>query len=358
LISLRCYSVVNILPLFVYFTFYHPKCEQMPDLHEQIKALNKEIFACENKKRGYRRVTERLDVLASAISAQKDACEKAQQRMERERDDVISFDDRITLFGILFPNSKRRRERLDREYLEFEFAKFSFLATKKRLQSLEREEKNLKRKLERLRDGEDCLQEMLDKKAELLKNSGGKVANIIKQLDKKIVARKLFIKEMREAVRAGEKAIDRLTDLRKKLEDMKLWALFGGDVIVHDPSVEVIDLPENKKTYFHELEDMIFIAGYAMDKFEREFSDVYPGKKRDFDNVDEVLSFFLEIFFLNFVTDMVVQTELRFTIMHVENAAHDIRSDITPMGKHIFDSKMAIDEYEKIKRRIIKEAEA
>lgn len=327
----------------------------MPELYRRIQELNKQIFACESKVRGHARVTARLQSLEIEIARKGRAYLLAKNKMEKEKEDVVNFDD-FTLFGFPLFNQKKRDARLNQEFLEFKYAKFTFNAIAESLLELKREQKDLKRKLEKLPRITECVEQLYDEKAELLKMIGGKAGKAIIRLDKKIVKRKLFIKEMREAMHAGENAIEKLSDLHKKLKDITLWGLFSGSVVIHDPRIEAVDIPKNKKMYFKKLENDIFACSYALDKFEREFEDVYPDKDRDFDNLDEILTYFLEIFFHNFVTDVVVQSELRFSTMHVENVVRNIRSDIAPMEKHIFDSKMAIEEYEKMKKKIIGKA--
>jgi hypothetical protein len=133
----------------------------------------------------------------------------------------------------------------------------------------------------------------------------------------------LMMKEMNEAVKAGEQALQSLYEAKKKLESAKQWGwfdLFGGgflsNVMKHSRMQDAAALMEQAK--------------FDLCKFQRELKDIQLSVNLGME-VDGFLCF-ADFFFDGVVADYLVQSKIHQTreqvndaIEHVENVLNHVK---------------------------------
>ena len=124
-------------------------------------------------------------------------------------------------------------------------------------------------------------------------------------------------KEVAEAIRAGESALESLRNAERKLQSARGWGMvdmFGGNIISG-----VI-----KHSRVSEAQSYIDDAKYKLQRFRNELADVQSMNDLDI-NVGDFLTF-ADFFFDSFIADIVVQSRISNARAKLQNAIAQVES--------------------------------
>lgn len=160
--------------------------------------------------------------------------------MKAEDEDVRRLEGR-TLAAYFYGVIGKREEKLNQERREAYAARVKYDAAVRSLTSVREDIRALQVENRLLSDCSDEYQRLMRKKREMVKASGCAEGEEILRLEEKILGTRKEIKELRDAISAGQQALVLAREVRKELGDAESWSdwdLLGGgllsDVAKHD----------------------------------------------------------------------------------------------------------------------------
>lgn len=137
---------------------------------------------------------------------------------------------------------------------------------------------------------------------------------------------KLDIKEIQEAITAGEKANESLSKMRERLDSAQgwgVWDMLGGGFISNVYKHSAID----------EANEISHEAQHLLKAFQKELSDV-----NEFTDISVNISgfaTFADFFFDGFFVDWFVQSKINDSIDNVDNAINKIEGIVGNLDRHL-----------------------
>lgn len=234
--------------------------------------------------------------------------------LEKEEKDVIKL--QSTGISSLFLSLMGKKEdKLDKEREEFLTARMKYEECLESIRELEAEIHYANVELKKYKNAnEEYLKAIKDKRKVLLKEDTIESRHLKEGLEK-INEIKLDIKEINEAIHAGEKTNSSLETMKEHLNTAKgwgMWDMLGGGLISNIAKHSAI---EKANQIAHSTQS-------NLKSFQKELSDV-----NNFTEISVDLSnfaTFADFFFDGFFVDWFVQSKINNSISNVDNAYNEI----------------------------------
>lgn len=234
--------------------------------------------------------------------------------LEKEEKDVIKL--QSTGISSLFLSLMGKKEdKLDKEREEFLTARMKYEECLESIRELEAEIHYANVELKKYKNAnEEYLKAIKDKRKVLLKEDTIESRHLKEGLEK-INEIKLDIKEINEAIHAGEKTNSSLETMKEHLNTAKgwgMWDMLGGGLISNIAKHSAI---EKANQIAHSTQ-------INLKSFQKELSDV-----NNFTEISVDLSnfaTFADFFFDGFFVDWFVQSKINNSISNVDNAYNEI----------------------------------
>jgi hypothetical protein len=193
---------------------------------EQLQLLQQQIVQKRHEESKLKELNKQREVLSARVS-----------EFQKNKLDQLADVDQLeghSLAAFFYAVIGKKEERLDKEREEAYAAKVKYDVSARELSAVEEDILRSEAELNRLKGSEQQYERMLRDKAEEIKTTGSNEAEEIFQAEERIVYIENQLKEMNEALAAGEKAlniIDRVLSNLDSAEGWGTWDLMGGGLI-------------------------------------------------------------------------------------------------------------------------------
>lgn len=199
-------------------------------------------------------------------------------------------------------------EKLDKENREVLAVQLQLEKAEKTRDEIYASIDEIRKKIREVINCEKEYENLLAEKENLIKASNSKNVHELYTINEQEGDIKAYIKELREAIDAGDEAIQALEHAESALDSAKSWGtwdMLGGGMI----SSAI------KHSKMDEASDHIHVAQYKMRSFQKELLDINEMIEMDL-NVSELLRF-ADHFFDGFIVDWVVQGRINDSLDQV-----------------------------------------
>lgn len=215
-----------------------------------IREINKQLEELQEKLARKKRVEKLLDGLYAQEENDLLKVEALEKIKLKEDKDVKKLEG-ISVQALLCAISGKKEEKLDKEKREAYAATAKYELAKKQLDEVREQIKTNEIELELLFNVEARYDHVINKKVDYIKKLGNKYADHIKLLEQDAANKKSRLKEIEEAIRAGNRAFEKSNTVLKHLDramDYSTWDIFGGgtiaDVLKHSELADAQKLVE------------------------------------------------------------------------------------------------------------------
>lgn len=288
--------------------------------------VNQEIFELKEKLRIKEKLESLRDMRNKELQRKKANRNELYNELNKEKRDVEKLEG-MSFSSVFLSIIGKKEDKLDKEREEFLAAELRYEECVESIKELEREIEDINRELINYSGVRRDYDRLIKEKEQLVMQDDGVKGNKLRNSLDKINELKLDIKEVREAINAGEKACSSLEEMRKHLDSAKSWGtwdILGGGLISNIAKHSAID-DANKVA--HE-------AQYLLKSFEKELSDV-----NKFTEVKVNISgftTFADFFFDGFFVDWFVQSKIKDSLTNVENVYDKIDNIVNDLRKSLY----------------------
>lgn len=260
----------------------------------------------EELKRLWQQVAEQKIVQAKYHELQSQRGEVASRlkKLEKAKTEEEADVDRLEKGGLaafFYQMAGRMEEKLDKERQEAYAARVRYDAAARELSALDRELGRMEAQLKELSGCDRRYQEALVARMQEIKATNSPAAQELVESETRVMAMKLRQKEIREAVQAGQAALETARQMQESLDDAEGWStidLMGGSILTDLAKYEHLDQAQ-------ELAEQLQME---LRRFKTELADVEINPEMQV-TVDGFLRF-ADFFFDNFFTDWAVRDHI------------------------------------------------
>lgn len=177
-----------------------------------------------------------------------------------------------------------------------------------------------------------------------LKESHPKLFKKIITFEKSITNHKAKVKEIRQAIKEGQRTMRKLQRITVTIEKVKIWGSLNSKKSI-----------TNRSRAMDKIQRDIHTCSNYLSKFEEEIFDLSDHYALDFTTQLEGIRGFLNEFFDNLVTDWIVTQKLENTGHHTSNISDKIARILAMLEHEMNKTKIYIKEDEKLKRDFVME---
>lgn len=241
--------------------------------------------------------------------------ERLKAALAKEQRDVERLESG-SLWALLTTMFADRTERLDRERQEAAEALVRYEEARQHAEQLRRDLEAAEREAAGLAGADTAYRDLLAEKEQRLRSEQGPAAERLLALDREEADADLRLREIAEALDAGQSAymgLRRVTDLLRSAENWGTWDMLGGGLLSTMVKHSRID---DARAQLNEVR-------HALDVFRRELADV--GGVIDLPSVDlDGFTRFADYFWDNFFVDWIVQSRIGQALRAVQDAQSQV----------------------------------
>jgi len=300
----------------------------------------KECMQKKNKLAGLLKQTEQ-DLIREKLQLN-----KLLNEYEKEYKDVLNLET-ISTTSLFYTILGNKEEQLKKEKQEALKAKLKYDQCKHDVEFLVDETKKLVDELSEIEVCESEYEELINKKMEIISIEDEETNARLKKLIKRKENIHANIKEVDEAIKAGEDAIETVEKTINALnnaEDWGIWDLVGGGLFTTVVKHNHIDIA---RKYAEE-------AQRQLGKFKREISDI--NMVTNFEINVGSFETFADYFFDGLIYDWVVQSEIGKSLDTVKNTKNNIDRAMSKLYEEKVTEEFLLHQMEEQIRTIIEKA--
>ncbi|WP_410769096.1 hypothetical protein [Fontibacillus sp. BL9] len=280
--------------------------------------LNERMAELKEKGRQKEKWEQRLKQLKQEVASLEHSKEIARNRLAAEEKDV----DRLTgmsLSNMLYTMLGKKMEKLDEEQREAVAARIKYEEADRALQDGIQQIGQLERQLQEVKYWKNDYDRIFqDKEKQILQEN-----EELMDLAERQAVLTVEVKELEEAVRAGQSVQDDLARAEEGLQSARNWGTYdmlgGGMLSTHI-----------KHNRLDEAMDHIYAAQNNLRRFEKELKDVGGSFSGSGLEVGGLLKF-SDYFFDGLITDWLVQGRIKDALDQVQGRQHEINSLVSEL---------------------------
>lgn len=302
------------------------------------REINGQIYELKEKLR----IKEKLDTLRNITLRELD--KKRQKRdelyivLKKEEKDVTKLEG-MSFSSIFLSMIGKKEDRLDKEREEFMAAKLRYDECLQSIKELEKELEYANKELINYRDVKQEYEKAIKEKQNLMIKEDSEQGRKLRDKLDKINEIKLDIKEVEEAIYAGERANSALSEMIKHLDSARgwgVWDMMGGGLLSNIAKHSAID----------DANEVAHNSQHLLRAFEKELSDV----DRFTDITVNISGFdkFADYFFDGFFVDWFVQSKINDSLDNVNSVYNKIDRIIMDLKNNLnrLESELQTNELE------------
>ena len=293
------------------------------EINEELQELQQGIYRCQN-----------IDTMLGSLKAQLLDQERKQIELELELKKQNLDVEKLSKVGVtsfFYSVLGSKEEQIEKERREVLAAQLKLDDINLQIEETKRQISNLQSERAIVRDSKQKYNELYEKKYEMLKQSKKKESIEITELENKIAAYKANLKEIEEAITAGNSVMTSLNSVEKSLNSAEGWGTWdmigGGGLITNMIKHDHIDDARNAASEVQT----------KLNRFATELTDVNVSSSITID-VDGFVKF-ADFFFDGLISDWIVQSRIHDSQESVNNVRRDVSNVLDKLSK--------MQEYEK-----------
>ncbi len=299
--------------------------------------INKELEELQQGIYRYRRLGDMLQSLQGQLDSQKSRQYDLEQVLNKEKQDVEKFSKMglSTLFHTLLGS---REKQIEKERQEVLAAQLKYDDITKQIADTQAQITELKIERSAFRRCEEKYNELFQKKYELVKQPWNENAEKITELEHKIALYKANLKEIDEALTAGNRVIhslDRVAESLGSAESWGKWDMWGGGGLITDMV---------KHSHIDDARDAASDVQMLLNRFRTELADVKISSRISID-VDGFVKF-ADFFFDGLIADWVVQSRIHDSQESVDSVMSQVNGVIRKLSQMQRDDKRELENLE------------
>jgi hypothetical protein len=262
--------------------------------------LSARLTGAVERKKLKKKLEQDLSSIEKELHEKTTRLEALTTRLDKEKTDLEKLE-RTSLTSLFYSVLGSREQQLEKERQEMLVAQLQYQQTKFQVNFLKQEQDTLSLKLEGLKEADSEYMRLLSGKESLLRQSNGPVAHELVEVSEQLAAKNSEIKEIDEAIFAGNNVIFGLEQVIGSLESAEgwgTWDLLGGGLLATAAKHSRID---EARSRIHDVQA-------KMSRFKRELADVQRSVELKIDIGS--LETFADFFFDGLIIDWVVQSKI------------------------------------------------
>lgn len=282
----------------------------MTEIHQDLKEALLERRQLQKVDMHFADLTARLKKETKEIGILSDLLEKEEKDLEKLESAGIK-----SLFYKILGDKEKQIEKERQQYLQTAL-KYNELS--KSIDLIVYEKELLENKLGRLQIVEQRFEKLIKLREKELLRSDSEAGRALLALSKKIDTRQIELKDIDEAIIAGNEALKHVHALENQLQKARSWGQWdtygdgtGSGWIKH----QAVDRAR----------EMLHRVRHALLNFQKELSDVYEDAYIDINLRMEKIDRFVDIFFDNLITDWIVQQKIKKALDNVTNTKGQVK---------------------------------
>lgn len=282
------------------------------------KLLNTKLIEANEKLREKKHITSLVSTAKNDLLQKVKEFESLSRILQQEKNDVEKLEG-LSLHNMFYNVLGAKEEKLKKEQSEFLAAKLKFDSCKGSIKSLDDDIFSLNKRLSELKDAESNYTNLLREKEKL---AGDKYNDKLARFYEQESDYKIDIKEIEEAVSAGEKVLVKLDEVLTILKSAKNWGTFdllGGGLIA----------TAVKHSKMNEAKSAINSVQRLLLKFHQELSDINVTTGSTIDIDLSSFTKFADYFFDGLIVDWIVQSKIKNSY----NSSINLHNDISKLLK-------------------------
>ncbi len=288
--------------------------------------FNQQLAAVREKQRKQEKLKSSLSMAQENLKTEQTRLKALEQDLYKEDADVKKLEG-LSLSGLFYSVLGSKNEQLDKERQEYLAAKLKFDKCEYTISSLQREIAYLTQQLAQFEDLDAQYKSILERKEKLISTAGDENARRLIQLSENLANVGADVRELKEAVNAGNEVLSNLNSLIDSLKSASSWGtwdMLGGGLLA--TAVKHSKIDQARETA-HQTQQQLR-------RFQKELADVGPGSNLTV----EIGSFetFADYFLDGLIFDWIVQTGINRSLdqavqMHkqVQQTVKNLKNQLT-----------------------------
>lgn len=292
--------------------------------------MNKELQTLQEKVAVYRRNGERLKRLKERKKEFEQQVYELDSKLKAEQLDVekLTKNKMTQTFYKLLGNYQAKVVKEENEVLE---TKLRYAQAKRQLEECNEEMQNIISENQSLRYCEADYEAVYRQKYDLMRAKHSKYADAIMKLEQQMGQDEVLLKELKEAIEAGEAVLRSLSETLSSLESAKSWGVFDmvGGGFVSDIA---------KHSHLDQARDHGSRTQRLMNRFKTELTDVKVNTNIQIEM--DGFTKFADFFFDGFLMDFLVQSKINDSydeVASVKRQVSQVLSKLSSMKKKVED---------------------
>lgn len=308
-----------------------------------LENLNIKISKIKEDLRRKKKLDNMLEKCKEELGKQENKIKYLNRILKKEEKDVKKLES-VSVAGLFYSILGTKDEKLDKEKEEYIAARLKYEECYSTIKNLKQEISNYEKELKKYSGIDLDYSILMKEKENLILSSNDNNSLKLIEISDKISDLKSDIKEINEAIIAGNNAQIALEDVMKSLEDAKSWGMWdamGGGFLATAAKHSKIDKAKEQAYY----------AQKMLSAFNRELSDVDLSINISI----EIGSFttFADYFFDGIMVDWFVQGKIRESLSKVKDTYSSINSLLNTLQIRLADSSDKLDSAKKEMRTMI-----
>ena len=288
------------------------------------KDINKELDELQQGIYRYRNIEKKLESLKKQLKEQESKQIDYELELKRENLDVDKLS-KMSISTVFYTILGSREKQIEKERQEVLAAQLKLDDINRQIVETKKHITMLKKERMEVADSEQKYKELFGKKHELLFKDDNQNAPKIIELEDKIESYKANLKEINEAILAGNrvlKSLDKVEDSLNRAKGWGTWDLVGGGGLITD----II-----KHGHIDEAKERASEVQMLLNRLRTELVDVKVLSSITIE-VDGFVRF-ADFFFDGLISDWVVQSRIHASKESVNNVRRDVNSVIRKLAR-------------------------
>ena len=295
--------------------------------------------------------------LKRRIKAYKKETERLLRAVEKEEEEYHKLE-RMNLQSLFQKIIGTKENELEKERQDYLMAVLKYQSYAKNLKSLIFEQEVLTKQLSSLHNAAQVFEQKFRiNESRLETHLSPKAKQKVNAVDMRLLNHEARIKELREAVKAGEKAETTLLRLINDLSNITQW----GNSFIAKKNAKISGSGKNistkKRKFITQSKKDANKANILLENFETEIQDIQKHFKINYLNYIKSFEDFLVLFYDNLITDWIVKKNLKNTSFAIQTVHDKVARILAMLENEIEKSKGYIKEENLLRQQIILEDE-
>ena len=313
---------------------------------QKLRELDAHLMAAKEALRRREKLAHMLQGAQQSLQEQRARRRELEQRLEQEALDVERLEGRslASIFRTILGDKESQLEQERQEYLS---AKLRYDAADVAEAALEEEVAELEAQLAKVGDPGGEYESLLAQKEQLVLEAGDERAGRLLALSEAWAGARADIRELEEALEAGQQVIEGLRETQSHLrsaENWGVWDMVGGGLIATAAKHSRMD---DARRRIHSVQQQL-------QRFDRELADVDVARVGEFE-IDGFATF-ADYFFDGLIADWVVQSRIQRSVEAVREMSGRVSQMVARLRQALQEARDRAQRIEEERQKTVESA--